>query len=127
MNHPLLVNPVLVNKTQATAIAGKVRFCTNILTRMKGLLGTKTMADDEACWIIPGYSIHTFAMSYPIDIYFLNRQNEVVFLLKNLEPNRLSPVVWNAHSVIEFKTGPERNIHIGDKLSWEETSLWKGA
>ena len=127
MNHSLLVKPPLINKTRGVMIARKVRYCANIFDRMKGLLGTKIIADDEACWIIPCYSIHTFAMNYPIDAYFLNRKNEVVFLLKNLEPNRLSPVVWNAHSVVEFKAGPERNIHIGDKLSWEETSIWKGA
>ena len=65
-------------------------------------------------------------MRYPIDVYFLNKKNEVVFLLKNLEPNRLSPVVWNAYSVIEFKAGPERSIFIGDRLEWEVMS-WKAA
>ncbi|MBI3307012.1 MAG: DUF192 domain-containing protein [Candidatus Omnitrophica bacterium] len=87
---------------------------------MKGLLGTKTIGDDEACWITSCMSVHTIGMRYAIDVYFLNHHNEVVFLLKNLKPNLFSPVVWNAHSVLEFKTGPERSIRVGDKLSWEE-------
>ena len=119
MPHSLLNEVPLINKTRGTALARKIRYCTSLFDRMKGLLGTKTIADDEVCWLVACGSIHTFGMNYAIDAYFLNKHNEVIFLMKNLEPNRLSPVVWNAHSVVEFKSGPERNIRVGDELTWE--------
>ena len=81
-----------------------------------GLLRKPRLAADEACWLIPCNQIHTFGMKYPIDIYFLDQKNEVIAIVKNVKPNRLSPYYDEAHSVIEFRSGLERNCNVGDKV-----------
>ncbi len=109
------------NKTQGSVAAGKIRRCSGLFDRFRGLLGTRDLAPDEACWIVPCNSIHTFGMHYSIDAYFLDKKNQIVSVMENLKPNRISPVIWKAHSVLEFKSGTKRNIRAGDELIWEET------
>ena len=83
---------------------------------MRGLLGTKSLEPNEACWIIPCNSVHTFGMKYPLDIFFLDKNLLVVSIIKNLKPGRLSPVAWKAHSTLEMISSAERIIQVGDQL-----------
>jgi uncharacterized protein len=65
----------------------------------------------------PCNSIHTFFMKYPIDVIFLNRSNEVVKIIKNIKPWRMTSIVFRAQKVLEFPVGilPEK-IKVGDKF-----------
>ncbi len=111
---------VLMNKTRGQVLAKKVRLCSGFFNRLRGLLGTRTLDDSEACWLIPCNSIHTVGMQYPIDVYFLNRENRIISVLENVRPNRVAPVIWKAHSVLEFKSGARRDVRVGDEFLWEE-------
>ncbi len=113
---------LLKNETRASVIAKRVHLCRNLFDRLRGLLGTQTLGDDETCWLIPCNSVHTLGMRYPIDVYFLNKKNQIVSMIENLAPNKISPLVWDAHSVLEFKSGAARMAQIGDQLLWEEKS-----
>ena len=113
---------ILKNKTRASVIAKRIRLCRGLFDRMRGLLGTQTLSEEEACWLVPCSNVHTIGMQYPIDVYFLNKKNKIIALVENLAPNRFSPLVWKAHSVLEFKSGIKRDVRIGDELLWEENS-----
>lgn len=113
------MNPFLFNVTQKSLIAKKVRTCNRIWSRMIGFLSVRKPVADEACWLIPCHGIQTVGMAYPIDAYFLNKNNEIVAIEKNLQPNRFSKIYLNAHSVLEFASGPERDCRLGDKISLE--------
>lgn len=112
----------LRNNSRGDVIARRVHRCQGLFDRMKGLIGTKTMAEDEACWLIPCNSVHTFGMSFDIDVYFLSKDNRVLSMFEGMKPNSLSPLIWNAHSVLEMKSGASRNILPGDQLSWDEAA-----
>jgi uncharacterized protein len=107
----------LYNASRDAVLAENVKMCQNFWTRLVGLLGTKHLPPQDACWIKPCNSIHTVGMKYAIDAYFLNKKNEVVSIVKNLKPNRFSPLAWKAHSVVEFVSGVDRNCQVGDKLT----------
>ena len=109
----------LINLTQKTLLAKKVRYCNQFWSRLRGLLGTKQLGPEETCWIIPCNTIHTFGMRYPIDVYFLNRENKVIAIKKNLKPSRISPLYWKTYSVLEFKSGSPRSCKVGDRLTLE--------
>lgn len=51
------------------------------------------------------YGIHTFFLKYPIDIYILNKKNQVVAVKKKLQPWKVW--LWNPkyNKVIESRTG----------------------
>ncbi len=95
----------VVNKTSNKEIARKLIIADNIFSRLKGLLGKKTMLNGEALLIKPCKGIHTFGMQFPIDVIFLNKRNRVVALAKNVEPNRMTRVFFTATSVLEMPAG----------------------
>ncbi len=109
----------LVNVSQKKVIAHKVRYCDSFFSRLKGLLGTKELSRDEACWLIPCNMVHTFGLGYSIDVVFLDKKNEIVSVIQNLKPNRLSPLVRGAHSAVEFASGTQERIRRGEILSLE--------
>ena len=104
------------NLTRGQKLAERVRLCRGFWSRLVGLIGTSKLSDGEACWLEPCNSIHTMGMNYAIDAYFLNRNQQVVQVLKNLKPNRFSPIVSRAVSVLEFASNHSRDCEIGDQL-----------
>ncbi len=109
----------LINVTQKKVLAKKVRYCNRFLSRLKGLIGTQKLGQDEACWLIPCNMVHTFGMRYAIDVVFLNKKNEVVSVVQNLKPNRFSPLVPGTYSVVEFSSGAQQDMQPGERFHWE--------
>ncbi|MEM7540165.1 MAG: DUF192 domain-containing protein [Pseudomonadota bacterium] len=58
--------------------------------RMRGLLGRPPLAIDEGLLIQPCGSVHTFAMSYPIDLVYLSRSMIVLKIVEALSPWQVS-------------------------------------
>jgi uncharacterized membrane protein (UPF0127 family) len=86
--------------------------------RMKGLLGTRALAEEQGLWIHQCNSIHTFFMNYAIDCVFVDRTMKVKALKKNVLPHRLLMPIWGADSVIEMKAGQIERLGLnqGDLL-----------
>ena len=110
---------MILNLTRGEKLADQVRICEKFWSRLMGLLGSAKLDTNEACWLIPCNSVHTLGMKYPIHVYFLNKENEVIGITKDLKPNRLTSVRAAAHSVIEFASGVSRNCEVGDRLAVE--------
>ena len=60
--------------------------------RMKGLLGRKAIAKNEALLIPRCNAIHTMGMKFPIDVFFLDKNMKTVKSVRNVKPWR--PLVW---------------------------------
>lgn len=73
--------------------------------RCKGLLGHKELKNDEALWIYPCTSIHTFFMGFSIDAAFLDKKGKIVALYEKMPPWRLSFIHFTAHGVLEMAPG----------------------
>ena len=114
-----MTNGSLINVTQNKVLAKKLRYYNYFLGRLKGLIGTQKLEPDEACWLIPCNMVHTFGMRYAIDALFLNKKNEIVSVVENLKPNRFSPFVPAAHSVVEFVAGTQQKTRLGEQIKWE--------
>jgi hypothetical protein len=56
----------------------RVRIASTFLQRCVGLLATKSLAPDEGLMFVPGGSIHTCGMRYPIDVVFLSEHLDVL-------------------------------------------------
>ncbi len=110
----------LVNRDTGDTLAKNVVFCDSFFPRLKGLLGKSRLGPEEAYLIIPCRSVHTLGMKFPIDVYFLDRENRVVGIEKALMPNRLSGMHAGTHSVIEFAVG-DRPCLVGNILSFKES------
>lgn len=93
------------NLTMHTDLACNLVKANSLLARLKGLLGRSSLPPGEALLIKPCNGIHTFGMRFAIDVLFLDRENRVVAVTKELKPNRLTRLYLHAASVLELPAG----------------------
>jgi len=74
-------------------------------TRLRGLLGTRSLPEGDGLWIRPCRQVHMFGMRYPIDVVFVDDAHRVVGLTSDLQPGRISPKIPGASSVLELPVG----------------------
>ncbi len=64
------------------------------------------------------WGVHTFGMTFPIDVIILDKKNKVVKYKRNMKPNRM--FFWNPiyNKVVEIPAMllPEGIMSIGDEL-----------
>ena len=87
--------------------------------RLRGLLGRSGLPADEALWIVPCTSVHTFFMRFPIDVAFIDDEGRIVKLVEHLGSGRLS-FAGRAKSVLEFAAGSASRMGLsaGQQLEW---------
>lgn len=83
--------------------------------RLIGLLGKKTLQSNQALWIKPCNAIHTFGMSLPIAVHFLDQNNQVIRSHGRIKPWRIL-ICLSAKSVIEMKNAEGNDLEIQRKL-----------
>lgn len=93
----------------------------NMLTRGIGLLGRKSLAEDEGLIIDPCTSVHTWFMRFPIDVLYLDRDN-VVVKTASMPTFRFSLGGKGAKKVLELSKDSIRKHAIapGDQLTFHE-------
>ena len=110
---------VLWNETQKKEVLKDLRIARTSWKRMKGLLGTRSLSEQEGLWIHACNSVHTFFMNYAIDCIFLDQKMNVKAIVENVQPGRLVWPRWGARSVIEVKGGfaHQQGLKVGDRLN----------
>ncbi|MEI6515320.1 MAG: DUF192 domain-containing protein [bacterium] len=89
--------------------------------RAEGLLGKSGLEPGYGLLIRPCSSIHTLFMRFPIDVIFLDSQNRVVRIVRNLPPWRMARGGWKAQTVVEVQSGWLPAIQTGGKLEIRAT------
>jgi uncharacterized protein len=84
--------------------------------RLKGLMFQLRPIRDEGIFLIPCNSIHMFFMFFPIDVIFLNKDNQIVYLKENVRPWTFIPPIKQAKSALELPIGTiqKYQIAVGD-------------
>jgi uncharacterized protein len=95
------------NRTRATYLATDLVIAQTHWSRFRGLMATDSskFARGQGLWINPSHGIHTFAMRFPIDAVYLDRDRIVIHIEEGLKPWRLAAVRVQAASVIEVPAG----------------------
>lgn len=103
-------------------VAARVRICERLPDRLRGLIGTLRLDDDEAVWIRPCNSIHTFFMLMTIDVAFLDIDLRVVKVIPRMTAWRVCLPVAGADSVLEGPVGMIERAHLrrGTRLAFTE-------
>lgn len=94
-----------LNQKSGKALAKNLLLADTLLSRMKGLLGSKGLERGEGLWIKPCNGVHSFGMRFPIDVVFLDREHRVIAVRPSLPPNRLTRLYFKATSVLELPSG----------------------
>jgi len=94
----------------------------NLWQRVKGLLGKKELAAGCGLVLKPCNAIHSYFMSFSIDVLFLNKAGRVVKALPDFKPFRLTPLYFNTCIAVELPAGVIKasGTSEGDVLSLEE-------
>jgi uncharacterized protein len=108
------------NQTRETFVATEAMLADSYVRRLVGLLGkTQRWAQlGRGLWIVPSRGVHTIGMMFPIDLIFLSKEKEVVWVEEHVKPFLISKVSLKAMSVLEL---PPHTIYrsgtkVGDRL-----------
>jgi protein-S-isoprenylcysteine O-methyltransferase Ste14/uncharacterized membrane protein (UPF0127 family) len=108
----------LTNTTQHTSYSYEIYQASTFFGRLMGLAGSSDLDPSMVLWLIPCKQIHTYGMTYPIDVLYLNRSGKVIGALSNVQPNTIPQKANNTMSVLELAAGTiqEQGIKEGDQL-----------
>lgn len=114
---------VALVREDGTTVCKRCVVASTPLRRMKGLLGKRSLPQDEGLLISPTSSIHMFFMRFPIDAVFLDRDLVVRKVVENLKPWRVA-AARRAKCVLEIAAGEARRngIRPGERLQRVERS-----
>jgi len=112
----------IINITQNSILSSETKRADGFFARAKGLLGKKFFKKGQGLLIFRCQAIHMFFMQFAIDAIFVDKDNTVVGLCKNIKPFCLSPVFLKASFVVELPAGmiDLTQTQVGDKIKIEE-------
>jgi uncharacterized membrane protein (UPF0127 family) len=82
------------NRTRTTYLATDLLIARTHWSRFRGLMATHSshFSHGQGLWINPSHGIHTFAMRFPIDAVYLDRERIVIHIEEELKPWRMGTV-----------------------------------
>lgn len=113
------MTPIRVeNLTRGQTLVTAGRVADTFWSRLRGLMGSKSLAPGEGLLVVPCKSIHTHFMRFPIDVLYVNGAQEVVGIDRRLPPWRFGWPRSGARFVIELPAGTvsATGTQIGDQL-----------
>lgn len=85
-------------------ITDNAELADTFLSRFRGLMFRKGIAENYALYITPCNQIHMLNMKFPIDVVYLDESGTVIKTDINVQPGRICKTVKNAKSVIELRS-----------------------
>lgn len=109
----------IINLRTNETVLDDLRTADTFLSRFRGLMSIESLPNNTGLWITPCNSVHCFFMRIPIDVIFLDKENQVVHISKNMKPWSVSPIIRKAKSVVEVNADTLGNVlEIGDQLAF---------
>lgn len=99
-------------------VADQCAVADSFSTRLRGLIGRKSLEPGHALLLRRCSSIHTFLMSFPIDAVYLGRNLRVLGIDRDLKPWRLGRLMLGVKAVLEIPSGTADALgfSVGDRL-----------
>ncbi len=109
-----------VNRTRNTTLVSEGVIAASWWTRLKGLLGHAPLQSGEGLLLRGEKAIHTIGMSFAIDVLFLDRTGNIVHLIPDMVPLKLSPFVSRSTDVLELPAGTiaKTGTRLGDQIEF---------
>jgi hypothetical protein len=116
-NGPLVIK----DGTKGSVVCTEGTLANTFRTRLFGLLGRKGLKQGSGLLIKPSSGVHTFGMSFPIDIVSLDQNHRVLGVFENTGPWTIRGLSFKTRSVLELPAGriQECGIAPGDELILE--------
>jgi uncharacterized protein len=110
---------VAVRRADGGVVCARCLLADRPLSRLRGLLGRGELPAGEGILLVPGGSIHTLFMRFPIDVVFLDRDDRVVGTRSTLRPWRMA--FARARKTLELAAGEVQRLGLesGEQLVLE--------
>jgi uncharacterized membrane protein (UPF0127 family) len=109
---------VITDGTKGCVVCSEGNLANTFRTRLFGLLGRKGIPAGGGLLIQPSSGVHTFGMSFPIDIVSLDKNRRVIGLFHSTTAWKIRGLNFKTKSVLELPAGRilECGIEPGDEL-----------
>lgn len=107
-----------INIKTGQVIAGDLEMKDTFLGRLIGLLGKRGLKTGQGIVLKPCYQIHTFFMSFSIDVVFISKDFKVLKVMKDVKPWHLSPIVLKSLYTLELAAGCIKTLAEGDEIKF---------
>jgi uncharacterized membrane protein (UPF0127 family) len=115
--------PARIVSSEGHVLADRARWAISGSERRKGLIGAADLEPGEGLILDRAYQVHTFRMSWPIDVLFCTRDWEVRHLIRSMAPGRMSKFVLGGRYAIELPAGSvPHDVGRGDHLTVEDVA-----
>lgn len=109
----------LVIRPTREVVGEPVRRARTTLEKARGLLGTSP-AEQGPLVFEGARQVHTFGMSFPIDVIFCDEVWRVVHVVTDMRPRRMTRWVRKARFTVELPSAARRaGVSRGDELELE--------
>jgi uncharacterized membrane protein (UPF0127 family) len=92
------------NQTRECFLSLGVTPADTTFSRLKGLIGKLKLRVDEGLWVVPSCGIHTMGVLFPLDLIYVDDNQQVVHVIEHFPRFRISPLKTQATSVLELPT-----------------------
>jgi len=115
--------PALLNTSKSEILVEKLAIADHLVARMVGLLGRKDLAPSDGLLIKPCNAIHMMFMNFAIDAVFLDRDLQVLKIIHELRPWRMTACA-GAAMVLELRAGTAayKGLEPGHRLALTKSS-----
>jgi uncharacterized membrane protein (UPF0127 family) len=109
------------NQTRNVPLITEGRLANTFWSRLRGLLGAAPLQKEEGLVLAGEKSIHTFFMSFPIDVLYVDKNFQVIRADANMVPYRIGSFVGRSAYVLEMPVGTiaATATQVGDQLEFE--------
>lgn len=116
---------IIKNQTKETVLVENGRIANTFFTRLKGLLGSKPLKEGEGLLLQSEKSIHTFFMTFPIDVIYINAEHQIIRFDLNMPPNKIGKYISKAAYILELPVGMIEKTHsdVGDQLVFIQKTI----
>jgi uncharacterized protein len=106
-----------VTRSDGVVVCEECLVAATPFTRLRGLLGRKSLPRGQGILLRPAGSVHTFFMRFTIDVVFLDDELRVVAIAADLRPWRAAGK-RGARAVLELPAGEcaRRGLAVGDQV-----------
>jgi len=103
-------------------IAANVEVADGFFGRFLGLMFRKQLAEGCGLLLVPCSQIHTFSMKFAIDAVFLDQNNVILIIEKEMKPWRAGKSIAKSAKVLELNAGEADSYGLapGDRLDFLE-------
>lgn len=95
----------VTNATTESIVCSRGFLANTFKTRLFGLLGRSGLDPGAGLLIRPSSGVHTFGMSFPIDIVSLDKRNRVIGTFESIKAGTIRGLSLKTRSVLELPAG----------------------